>query len=222
LNPGKLVIFVVGLLLVVSLTCSSFFTYTAFAAPPSWGFNTSNNCTTDQSNTLSQKTCCWTENVEPGTGNPDLGGNQEKYCQTCSQVYQDGQWVYDCDEPELQFRTAPTTEESIFPNDDSKVLDEQQPNPTSPLTDQRVPPGNVGILEQLEDSSNDEQSQESKELTETNNVETASNSQENDETSNSETTTSLSKKGNTQNSPVPPECPKQGPIPPDCTMKPKF
>jgi hypothetical protein len=24
------------------------------------------------------------------------------------------------------------------------------------------------------------------------------------------------------NSPTPPECPKQGPIPPDCTMKPKF
>ena len=42
------------------------------------------------------------------------------------------------------------------------------------------------------------------------------------ETSSPEQTTSFSKKGNDQNSPTPPECPKQGPIPPDCTMKPKF
>jgi hypothetical protein len=44
----------------------------------------------------------------------------------------------------------------------------------------------------------------------------------NSETSNSESTTSFAKKGNSQNSPVPPECPKQGPIPPNCTLKPKF
>jgi hypothetical protein len=44
----------------------------------------------------------------------------------------------------------------------------------------------------------------------------------NSETSSSESTTSFAKKGNSQNSPVPPECPKQGPIPPNCTMKPKF
>jgi hypothetical protein len=42
------------------------------------------------------------------------------------------------------------------------------------------------------------------------------------ETSNSEQSTSLAKKGNGQNSPVPPKCPKQAPIPPDFTMKPKF
>jgi len=41
-------------------------------------------------------------------------------------------------------------------------------------------------------------------------------------TNNSESTTSLAKKGNSQASPVPPECPKQGPIPPNCTLKPKF
>lgn len=37
-----------------------------------------------------------------------------------------------------------------------------------------------------------------------------------------EPTTGLAKKGNGQTSPVPPECPKQGPIPPNCTLKPKF
>lgn len=35
-------------------------------------------------------------------------------------------------------------------------------------------------------------------------------------------TTGFAKKGNSQTSPVPPECPKQGPIPPNCTLKPKF
>ena len=44
----------------------------------------------------------------------------------------------------------------------------------------------------------------------------------NSETASAEFTTSFSKKGNTQNSPIAPECPKQGPIPPNCTMKPKF
>ena len=27
----------------------------------------------------------------------------EKYCQTCSSVYQGGQWIWECDGPELQF-----------------------------------------------------------------------------------------------------------------------
>ena len=42
------------------------------------------------------------------------------------------------------------------------------------------------------------------------------------QTNNSESTTNFAKKGNTQTSPIPPECPKQGPIPPNCTLKPKF
>ena len=42
------------------------------------------------------------------------------------------------------------------------------------------------------------------------------------EASSAESTISFAKKGNSQNSPVPPEGPKQGPIPPNCTMKPKF
>ena len=182
--------------------------------------------------------CCWTET------DPNDPEQIEIYkCQTC--------WVekgtVNCTSPYPDQRAPPTTGEnivpeieggieqppsqntppirsdnSVAPNDGSNVIDEQQANTNSPPTDQRVPPGNVGVLEQLEDSSNNEQSQESEESTDTNNVETTSDSQENDDTSNSETTNSLSKRGNTQSSPVPPECPKQGPIPPDCTMKPKF
>ena len=48
----------------------------------------------------------------------------------------------------------PIKSDNSFPNDDDKVLDEQQSNPNTPLTNQRVPAGNVGILEQLEDSAN--------------------------------------------------------------------
>jgi hypothetical protein len=33
---------------------------------------------------------------------------------------------------------------------------------------------------------------------------------------------SVTKKGNSDNSPTPPACPDKGPIPPDCTLKPKF
>ncbi len=42
------------------------------------------------------------------------------------------------------------------------------------------------------------------------------------ETSNSEQSTSLARRGNGQNPPVPPQCPKQAPIPPDCTMNQSF
>jgi hypothetical protein len=42
------------------------------------------------------------------------------------------------------------------------------------------------------------------------------------ESTDEEQTTSFAKKGSNQMSPTPPECPKQGPIPPDCTLKPKF
>jgi hypothetical protein len=166
----RILIMISSIALVLSITLSS-----AYAMPPHWGFNNNNNCKDDQSKTLYQKTCCWYENVEPGTGNPDIGGNQEKYCQTCSEVWQNGAWTWDCDAPELQFRIAPTTDDdvptfeltptenepikpdgSISSNDDNKVLDEQQSKPTSPLTNERVPAGNVGVLEQLEDSSNSE------------------------------------------------------------------
>jgi hypothetical protein len=225
----KRVTMISSIALVLSVTMSS-----AYAIPPEHPESCQIDDTADQD--LWQ--CCWTET------DPSDPEQIEIYkCQHC--------WIdngkVDCSTPDPDPSPFPTREEdispgdsgvieqppsdntppirsdnSVSPNQDSNIIDETQPNSNPPQFDQRVPAGNVGILEQLEDSSNNEQSQESQESTETNNVETASISQENDETSNSETTTSLSKRGNTQNSPVPPECPKQGPIPPDCTMKPKF
>lgn len=236
----RILIMISSIALVLSITLSS-----AYAMPPHWGFNNNNNCKDDQSKTLYQKTCCWYENVEPGTGNPDIGGNQEKYCQTCSEVWQNGAWTWDCDAPELQFRIAPTTDddvptfeltpteneppiksdESVFPNDNSDVLDEQQPtNPTFDSNKGTIHQENLAQDQPMQFSSTDEENQE---LTETNDADTTANNQENDDLStfertSSEMTTSFAKKGDIQNSPVPPECPKQGPIPPDCTMKPKF
>ena len=136
----KTVIMISAIVSVLSITLSS-----AYALPPHWGFNNNHNCTDDHSKTLDQKTCCWVEIVEPGTGNPDIGGNQEKYCQTCYQVYQNGEYTWDCDAPELQFRIAPTTDKglpifdltptenepikpdgSISPNEDNNAIDETQ------------------------------------------------------------------------------------------------
>lgn len=216
----RIITMISTIVLVLSITMSN-----AYAVPPHWGFNNNNNCTYDSTKTLAQKTCCWTENVDPGTGNPDLGGNQEKYCQTCSEVYQDGAWVWDCDAPELQFRTVPNTDESIFPNDERKILEEQQPlNPSFNSNNRAIIDENLAEDQPMQFSSNNEENQE---LIETNDAGTTYSNQENDdlhtsETTDSEMTTSFAKKGSGQNSPVPPECPKQGPIPPDCTMKPKF
>lgn len=107
------------------------------------------------SNGLELVECCWTVKVPDGTGYK--GEHSELYCSECENGGTRG--YINCSEPELQFRTAPTTDESIFPNEDDNFLDEQQPNPNSPLNDQRVPTGNVGTLEQLEDSSNNQNSE---------------------------------------------------------------
>lgn len=93
-------------------------------------------------------TCCWFE--EP-SGNP--GGTLDRYCQTCKS--HDGNTL-ECDQKELQFKTKqPASEDSVFPTEDGKAVDDQQPNPSSPLTDQRVLP-NEGVLEQSDDSPNNQ------------------------------------------------------------------
>ena len=73
-------------------------------------------------------------------------------------------------------------------------------------------------------SANNGESQESEKLTEANSANIASNNQENDISSRSDTTdsempTSFAKKGKYSELPCSPECLKQGPMPPDCTMK---
>lgn len=70
--------------------------------------------------------------------------------------------------PHIEYKEEPPTTDdppiksgdSVFPNNDEKVLDEQQPNPTSPLADKRFPTDKVGVLEQPEDSSANNQNSE--------------------------------------------------------------
>ncbi|HEU5120394.1 MAG TPA: hypothetical protein VFT71_05360 [Candidatus Nitrosocosmicus sp.] len=204
--------------LVLSITLSN-----AFAVP-----NRSNDPNTQcqptgkkSNNGLELVECCWTEKVKPGTG---LFGNDfEIYCSECENGGSRGN--INCSDPELNYRKAPAVDESIVPNNERKILEQEQPtNPTFNSNKGTISNENLAEDQPMQLSSNNKENQE---LIETNDADTTSNNQENDAsstsgTTDSEITTNFAKKGNAQNSPVPPECPKQGPIPPDCTMKPKF
>ena len=238
----KLLFVSFSFLAITLLTSSQAISY-VFGLPQAPEFKDSNECWTSPTPGKPgeyQTTCCWTV--------VDAEGIELDYCQTCQNysgfghancgpVYPASKVTADTgrlppggldNTPTLEQQPTenvppPKSDESIVPNDDSKVLDESQPiNPTFNSNKGSIINENLAEDQPMQFSSNDEQSQESDESTETNDAETESNTQEIDDSSNSETTTSLSKRGNTQNSPVPPECPKQGPIPPDCTMKPKF
>ena len=185
--------------------------------------------------------CCWTE-IDP----TDPEQIEIYKCQSC--ILENN--VIDCTPVKPDLSPSPTREEdmspgdsgvmeqppsqneppiksdeSLFPNDDSEVSDEQQPtNPTFNSNKGTIIDKNLAEDQPMHFFSNNEENQE---LVETNDADTTSSNQENDdlstsETTDSEMTTNFAKKGNAQNSPVPPECPNQGPIPPDCTMKPKF
>jgi hypothetical protein len=120
----------------------------AFALPPDPGYSNGEGVYCNDMDVVQNEgalTCCWFE--EP---NSNPGGTLERYCQTCTT---DGQKLI-CDQKELQFNTAPPKSgDSVFQGDD-KAVDDQR-NPKSPLSDQRIIPGN-GVLEQPEDSSNNQ------------------------------------------------------------------
>ena len=143
-----------------------------YAEPPHGGGDCEN---LDPGDGVEVLWCCWTE-----TDPTDPEKIEIYECQVCN-VYDDG---VDCNPPVPDPDAPPTTKEDIAPEntgvieqppteneppirsdnsvspiDDSNSKDEQQSNPNSPLTDQRVPPGNVGVLEQLEDSSNNQNSE---------------------------------------------------------------
>ncbi len=228
----KTVAVISSIALVLSITLTN-----AYAVPP----ERIESCQKDETAAGDLWQCCWTE-----TDPADPEKIEIYLCQHC--FISDGK--VECNPPEPDptpippttredispgdteiLEQTPTTnnpsiksDNSVFPNEDSNVLYESQPstNPTFNSNKGTIIEENLAQDQPMQFSSNDEQSQESEELTETDNVDTASNVQENDDSSTSETTASFGKKGNSQTSPVPPECPKQGPIPPDCTMKPKF
>lgn len=187
-----------------------------------WGGQMDVNCTGESKGDRWFVTCCWREPV-PGK---ILG---QTYCQKCENTGSSDNPNWKCDPKQPQaFESTSNRYEVVNPNN-GKILEETQTtNPTFEANKGTVLEKNLAEEQQpMQFSQNNEKGQESEELTETNNANTASNNQEDDvsptsDTTDSEMTTSLSKRGNAQNSPVPPECPNQGPIPPDCTMKPKF
>ena len=141
-----------------------------YAVPPEHG----GNCESEEDLTPGVPSfwCCWTE-----TDPSDPEQIEINKCQHC--WIENG--VVDCAPPVPDPNAPPTTKEdispgdtgvieqppsettppirsdnSVAPNEDSNAIDEQQSNPRLPLTNERVPPGNVGILKQLEDTSNSE------------------------------------------------------------------
>ena len=152
-----------------------------YAAPMSPEFTNSNECWTTPTHGapgVYETTCCWTV--------VDAEGIELEYCQNCnydpstkthsgcSDVYRadmvspDSGRLPPGDLDDTPILEQPPTEneppiksgDSVLPNEDSNVIDEQQTNTNTPLTNERVPSGNLGVLEQLEDSS-DNQNDES-------------------------------------------------------------
>ena len=146
-----------------ALICSSSSTSSVFSVPMDPNYSPENCKKEDK---YGYVTCCWKK-------------DGQTYCQacktdgktvTCGKVQgpiglipgQSGP-VFQGDDGVLEqpptTNNPPIKSDNSFPNDDDKVLEEQQSNPNPPLTNQRVPAGNVGILEQLEDSSNNQNSE---------------------------------------------------------------
>ncbi len=93
-------------------------------------------------------TCCWYESDEEGI--------EIRYCQHCDIDIKTGDVTNNCGEKHLVGYMPPPYKGNVVPEGDIVIDDAKQPNPQSPVTDQRVPLGNVGTLEQLEDSSNNQ------------------------------------------------------------------
>jgi hypothetical protein len=134
-------IFVVISLLVVALVYGSIPTSGVFAAPKDPNFG--GNCETIHvpgSGGRYVQTCCWTESVPPGTGNPNLGGSMEAYCQEC--VFQLGnENALSCSDKELQYLESTVPGLGEFP--EGGVLEQPPPPPTGPFA-----PPQGGVIQQ--------------------------------------------------------------------------
>jgi hypothetical protein len=96
-------------------------------------------------------TCCWYESDEEGI--------EIRYCQHCDIDLNTGDVTNNCGEKHPVGLMPSTSNGNVGPNDGEIIDDTQQPNYNSPLTDQRVQPGNLGVLEQSEESSNNQNSE---------------------------------------------------------------
>ena len=196
----QLIVFANTVLLITSLFLSStmIFDYSVMGKPV-WGPAGEKKCTSD----FFSRTCCWID---------DDGGYIHERCETCTDM---GDGTY----TNCKIKDGPVAAEDPS----------TPPKPPKGNIDGTRAPLNNGMLDQTFTSN------ENDDTSETKNAETLTQLEENPsqdlssfssssstEEFNGEQTEGLTKKGNVQNSPVPPECPKQGTIPPDCTMKPKF
>jgi hypothetical protein len=232
----KPVIFVI-ISFLIALIYSSFITFIVFALPPDPKFG-SNIFECKFNGPPPVQTCCWRESVPPGTGNPDLGGDEEQYCQTCN-LDQNGDPT-ECTQKELQFAEVsptPTPKPFVLPEDG--VLQQPTPPPTSPFG-----PLGGGVLQQPQTSPTPpplfgrntanvplgggfEVLQESEtpplfgEIAPQGQIAEETQEQASEEQTTEEDEQVIAKDED-DDGPVPPECPTTGPIPPDCTMKPKF
>lgn len=191
----QIIMFATTVLLATSLILSSsgIFDFSVMGKPV-WGPAGEKKCTSD----FFSRTCCWID---------DDGGYIHERCETCIDMG-DGTYAH------CKIKDGPiASEDPTTP-----------PKPPKENIDETRAPINEGVLDQTftsDDNDNTGTSNNAEILTQSENPSPTSSSLSS-ETSSPEQTTSFSKKGNDQNSPTPPECPKQGPIPPDCTMKPKF
>ena len=134
------------------------------------------------SNGLELVQCCWFVEVSEGTGFE--GGNEEWYCSECENGGTRGN--INCSEPELQYRTVPSVDGSVFPNNDIVTKDPQTEQP--PVLSNRGT--NLGERlaseETLQNYSPNEENQINEESTEANEFDTTtSNAQGGDNSANS-------------------------------------
>lgn len=203
----QVITFATTAVLTVTLILSSSAIFYDFSVigKPVWGPAGEKKCTSD----FFSRTCCWID---------DDGGYIHERCETCIDM---GDGTY----AQCKIKDGPVAAE------DSSTPPTPPKPPKGDIDGSRAPINN-GVSDQTftsEDNSNDNsvQPNNAEILTQTENPSedstlTSTSSLSTQIPDSGQDTMNFAKKGSNQNSPVPPECPKQGPIPPNCTMKPKF
>jgi hypothetical protein len=177
-----------------------------------------------------KRTCCWTEK-ERGPY-PKIGTTEVKYCQTCY-IDNDSGTEY-CNPKEKQAATSSSPSGPLAPfaplQEGSVLQTPTGQGVAPPLIQGQGALPEQGITQQ-EQPANVEQAQPETEGTPTlKNKEklskdTGDNVLEEQQQQSPQTGEELPAKkrgSNNDNSPTPPACPDKGPIPPNCTLKPKF
>ena len=219
---NKPVVLVTILFLIMALIYSSYSSASWVSAVPSGRIK----C--DRTGTLIV-TCCQDHIINRSPSNP--AGTLVTYCTDC-QVGTGGtnEPLHDCGERYIKYSQQPTpppTGPLAKPLQPDGVLEQSPPPISSPKTD--------GVLEQQQQQAQPQQPDQG--ITQTNddnsnNIPPVKNKAKPSEDGGAnvleqqpqdgELTAKKRGSNNNDNSPTPPACPDKGPIPPDCTLKPKF